>query len=822
MKKIMNRSVRRDFNFAWLASCVALAGAGSAAAQNAPDVNATASSSPGETPSGLPTIVVTARKRTESAQDVPVSITAFSAEQLAHEDLTSLERLAVTTPQFSVGRAPFGSGAQLTLRGIGSNSNAIGIEQSVAVVVDGVYYGQGRIIDEGFFDLAGLEILKGPQALYYGKNATAGVISNSTADPTTTPLYTVKTGYEFNAENLYGEAVASGPVSDTVGYRVAVRASNMFGGYFHNSAVTTDYPSFDVATGQSHSYIAEPSARNSPGEQDFIGRVTLTWDPSAALKSTLKLSGNSNSVDNAAFNSVLYACPNGFNQAKPTNACGRNFQTYQLDPPEGVTYPYALSDNEDYDHYRSYSASETLVYHLENVGFTSVTNFNSNLNQSAFDSSYADVPSFIPVFEDTTYHAFSTELRALTTFDAPVNYLAGVYYESTKRVYDQAVALGNVQDSAQSPNNLILSSSKNSQTKGSTISGYGQLIWKVVPQVELTGGVRFIHETKDSYFLQPYVNPALVAIFTPNKSLSADQVFHDWSPDFTATYKPTRDITLYAAYKEAYKSGGFANDGILGPKATVSDFAFNPEKAKGYEVGVKTTLEDNQLRLNFGAYNYKFSNLQLDYFDAVNIALIATNAGFATTKGVELESQFVPRAVEGLDLHATLNYNKARYGDFIAPCWGGQSIAAGCDLEFSTAGQVYTKQNLSGAPTSVAPDVTASMGTDYDRPVTARMLVDVSADVRYSGSYLVSPFGTPSSRNPSYVVLDAGLRAHTKDGRYEAAVIGKNLTNRFYVTGGIDSTNTGSGTGTAHAVPADQIGFVGIPRTVQMEFSARF
>lgn len=160
---------------------------------------------------GLQDIVVTARKRQESVQDVPVAVTALSAEMVQRQDLTSIEKIAARTPNLNVGRASNGSGAQLTLRGIGSSSTSIGIEQSVAIVVDGVYYGQGRIINEGFFDLGRVEILKGPQALFFGKNATAGVISLTTADPTATPEFKARAGYEFKAEQAQIELVGSGP-----------------------------------------------------------------------------------------------------------------------------------------------------------------------------------------------------------------------------------------------------------------------------------------------------------------------------------------------------------------------------------------------------------------------------------------------------------------------------------------------------------------------------------------------------------------------------------------------------------------------------------
>ncbi|MFD2137125.1 TonB-dependent receptor plug domain-containing protein [Novosphingobium resinovorum] len=133
----------------------------SANAQEAVVAPLPASAAQEHTEGGLGDIVVTARRRAESLQDVPVAVTALTAEVLERYDMTSLEKISTQTPQFTIGRASNGSGAQLTLRGIGSSSTSIGIEQSVAVVVDGVYYGQGRVINEGFLDLEGVEVLKG-------------------------------------------------------------------------------------------------------------------------------------------------------------------------------------------------------------------------------------------------------------------------------------------------------------------------------------------------------------------------------------------------------------------------------------------------------------------------------------------------------------------------------------------------------------------------------------------------------------------------------------------------------------------------------------
>ncbi|WP_459664896.1 TonB-dependent receptor plug domain-containing protein, partial [Novosphingobium sp. 11B] len=161
---------------------------------------------------GIGDIIVTARKRQETTQDVPVAVVAISAEKMQQYDLSNLERVAAMTPSFSIGRTPSGSGATLVLRGIGSNTTSIGLEQSVAVIVDGAYYGQGRTINEGFFDLGRLEILKGPQALFFGKNATAGVVSITTADPGDKLEVIARGGYEFAAKQVYGEAIVSTPL----------------------------------------------------------------------------------------------------------------------------------------------------------------------------------------------------------------------------------------------------------------------------------------------------------------------------------------------------------------------------------------------------------------------------------------------------------------------------------------------------------------------------------------------------------------------------------------------------------------------------------
>jgi iron complex outermembrane recepter protein len=779
-----------------------------------------------EAAGGIQEVVVTARKRAESTQDVPVSVTALSAEQIQQYDLTSLEKIAASEPQFQVGRAASGSGARLTLRGIGSSSSSIGIEQSVAVVVDDVYYGQGRTIDEGFFDLAGAEILKGPQALFFGKNATAGVVSLTTADPTDSTERVIKAGYEFTSESVYGEGVVSGKVTDDLGLRIALRGTRMFGGYYTDDASAVNYATNDAATGIITNHFAPVAQKNVPGGGEGIGRITGKWKPLEPLTITLKASFDRNDDDDAAANYVRYYCPkNNASQINQANPCGHNFTIYQNDIPSDIaaTLPFA-GDGSLGDYYSSWGTTLTANYALDHLNLTSVNNYNWNKNVYVLDGDFGSSNTTgVNATEDTTFSSFSTEERALTTYDGPLNGMLGIYYQKSVRDYSFYNANGGAENSAAPPDLRYVQIEKLSATDGQTVSGFGQVTWKFLPTLEVAAGARVTHETKDSFFIQPYVNPrpAAAGTFAPGVLLTKDQVFNNTSPEATVTWKPQDNVTAFVAYKTAYKSGGFSNSGNYPRGGTVDSLAFGPEKAEGFEAGLKTTSFERQLLLDLGIYTYRYTDLQVDFFNAPTFAFITENAGAARVRGVELETQYAPRDVSGLNFHGTANYNKARYVDFLAPCWAGQSIAAGCNL-IGPAPARTQLQNLSGFPLAVAPLWTASLGTSYEKTLPRNLSITFAVDGRYSSDYLASGFGNPYSRQASFGVLDSQISLKTQDDRWELSVIGKNLTNTFYVTGQVDAPSTGSGTGTASALPADQIGYAGLPRTVQLQLTTRF
>jgi len=781
-------------------------------------------------PGGLEEVVVTARKREESAQDVPLTVTAISGEQIREMDLTSLEKIASTTPNFNIGRASNGSGAQITMRGIGSSSTSIGIEQSVAVIVDGAYYGQGRVIQEGFFDLQAVEILKGPQALFFGKNATAGVVSFTTADPGDEREGSVRVSHEVYASTTQVEGIFSTPITDTFGVRLALRYSNMSDGYYDNLAGSVAYPTFDIATGSTNTQFTQPFDSDQPAEEEILGRVTLKWTPTEDLFATLKYTHDQNEVYNSSWNYQCWDSPTGLTSLATDASgnpfpCNGGFETVQTNFPANIAavFPGSKSDGRMFNEYSSNAVNLNVGWTRDLFGLTLIANWQENQNEWACNCDYQASPITTFATEDATWEAFSVELRALSTLDGPLNFMGGFLYQTTERDFAQWIATANVEDSSQSPANRYIATSKESDTEGETISVFGQAIWSITEQFEATVGARYTYETKDSTFSQPYNNAAVTGIFrdasAPGGVVNADQTFRNWAPEATLTFRPTEEYTFYASYKTGYKSGGFSNSGInsaLSPDPA-GDLTFEPETVEGFELGMKSQLLDGQLRANVAFYSYDYTDLQIDFFRS-DIFAFNTITADAAVEGVEFEVQYAPDMVPGLNLNAMVNYNESEYDGADLPCYAGQTPAMGCTLTLN--GSPF--QDADGVPTAVAPKWSGILSGRYSRDIADGIYMTVAGSARYSGEYLASAFNNPLSEVDSYWYLDANLRVGSYATGWELAVVAKNLTNEAYITGVVDGPSTGGGTGTPAGILADQLGFGNVPRTVALEASYRF
>lgn len=224
-------------------------------------------------------IVVTARRREERLQDVPAAVTAFDEAALARYAVTDFTGISNLTSQLTINSGGASSGSQLYIRGIGSSGD-LGFDQAVGIVIDDVFYNRGRWVQQSFMDMARVEVLKGPQPLYFGKNTPAGVVVVTTADPGDEFEAYVTGSYEFEAEEWIGQAVISSPITDTFGARLAVRFTDARG-WMKNIA--------EERPGASALGFTIPAPKNRyNSSEELTGRLTLKWEPSDDLDLTFK------------------------------------------------------------------------------------------------------------------------------------------------------------------------------------------------------------------------------------------------------------------------------------------------------------------------------------------------------------------------------------------------------------------------------------------------------------------------------------------------------------------------------------------------------
>lgn len=837
MKGPLRGAVRRAICLSaiptWLLAAPAMAQTGEApaAAQERPET-------PPPEAGGLDEIVVTARKREENLQNIPIAVSVVSGEQLQKFNVTSVEKLTSLAPQLVVGRSGTGNGAAIGLRGISVNATSISLEQSVAVVIDGVYYSGGRALNQGLFDLSQAEVLKGPQSLFYGKNTTAGALSFTTAGPTRTFSAMARIGYETRAINPYLEGYVSGPVTDNLSLRLAGRYSHQFGGLFENITYPTIIYTRDAATGLVTAHDLPKADDRVSGERSGIVRFTAQYAPSDRFTATVKATYNSFLTNTPNANTVIAFCERGFVQSDPAAPCGHDFRLVQQYLPPDIAATDPLLDRgggAPYLEYKSINVTGNLAYDTDHFSLTVLPAYTKWVNYYRgdldFTNAYQPRTGTGPsggngTGERSQMDAFSFEARLQTKLDGIFNLMAGGYFQSSELAFQQDnVNPGGLENSAVSdPSLRFLAIRKVSHTSGRTYAAFGQVLLDVTPQLNFTAGLRYTHETNDSTFSQVYVHPSQLS---GNKigTIGANQAWDNFSPEATISWKPVPNVTVYGSYRTGYKSGGFSISGRISPVTTPRDATFAPEKVGGFEGGIKSTLADNQLRLNLDAFNYRYTDLQVDFFDATLVQYLTLNAGKALSRGVELEAEFAPRGAQGLVLRGSLSFLDAKYTSFpYAPCLAGQRPAEGCSFGATPNGSRFF-QDLTGEATQQAPRWTGTFGLDYEHAIGGGLKAGLSTNIRYSSSYVTNPFANSEAtrfRQGDYATLDMSLRLAEQDDRWQIDVIGKNLTNAFIVSAAFDLTYTGSGTGTAAGVHADGRASVYEPRTIAIQGTVRF
>jgi iron complex outermembrane recepter protein len=769
-------------------------------------------------------IIVTARKREESLQDVPIAIQAIMTEKIERYDADNLSEIADMANNVQISGGTNGAGGSFVIRGLGSNAGDSGIDSSVATNIDGVQIARGFIARTAFFDVESVQFLKGPQALFFGKNSPAGVVGVVTANPTDEFHAKASLGYEPEAEEQIFEGMVSGPLTDTVRARLAFRYTDI-GGWIDNNAQFQENSNGEVippalAFGfwpSDETYYDLPGALNDIGAiETYTGRLTVDWTPTdnfrARFKATLMQEKSDGLVAGEFANctdptnpSVL---PIGFPaKSDPFHDCRLNNETSQGNVPPEVAARWNIPVKNLYSEYDAQLYSLDMEYETSWGSISSITGWIAYDFEGLDNFGGLQYPFFIGYNPDE-HEQISQELRLATNLDTPFNYMLGLHYDSFERTHANSSKLGlfglDPVTGFSNDQHVV------QYTEGDSWSVFGSVIWDINDQWELAAGGRYVKDTKDGTQRHVYVHSVLQLIgwFPPGVDLVAGTDDTDFSPEVTLTWRPTTDLTLWAAWKNGYKAGGYSAPTVLTNTFGPDNITFGEEDAGGYEIGVKTTLLDGQMTLNVTLYDYTFDDLQVSQFRPETTTYVIGNAAKATTQGIEFDLTY--QVNEQLVIYAEGGYNNAEYDDYPqVACYAFQPRAPG-QCETFAGGLEF--QDLSGETLAAAPDFAGSVGFEFTQPLSNNWNFVLASEAIYTDDYRTASNGEPLAVQPSFTRIRARLGLMSADGQWEFALIGRNLTDKIWAIGG---ARPGAIT------PADQGGGGSRPRSLLFQATYR-
>lgn len=724
----------------------------------------------------LEEVVVSARKRDETLETAPVAIKALSGRELRDYNITKMEDMA-TLAGGGVIIADSGVSPTMSIRGVSSDATNAGFDQSVGLIIDGVFYDRSRWTSQGFFDTAQVEILKGPQALYFGKSTVAGALVLSTSNPTPEFEGSITGGYEVEAEQWYGEGYVSGPVTDTLGARLALRYSDSQG-WLENQAPTDPGSDFGA-------------------EEEFSGRLTLQWDPSETLSANFKVQAVQQETDGPATRGQLYNCrgpsPSGTSiTGVPADINLSNGAFYPISDDcklnDKITVypgPPGLGFGEPQGEFDSILTSLNLAWEVGDWTISSVTGWNDYTLED--ETGYVAAQGNITADQKETNESFSQELRVLSSFSTPFNFLAGVNYQSTEFSFRNASQI--ILAIPDSRNGRVASQDHLATQDARSISVFGEIVWDISEQWALSAGARYSDEEKDAEYDLFFVNDQFETVFgfpfwLPEGTLIKDEFSDDnISPQVTLEWTPYEGMNAFISYREGFLPGGFSLGATPQAGLELEDFQFDSEEVEGFEIGFKTRLLDDSLSLDVIAYDYEYTNLQVNLYVPETASFVVGNAGKALTTGVEANLRW--QASSYLQLSAFATYNDGEYANYRSQCYTLQSAAQGCDPDTNT-------QDLDGKSLPRAPEYTFGVGGNLMYPI-GDLNFNFRTDLFWSDDYQLETTNSPFLVQDSYVRVDASASLETLDGRWRVALIGRNLTDEdigvFGATRGFTNDN---------------------------------
>ncbi len=730
---------------------------------------------------GLEEIIVTAQKRAEGLSDVPISISAVSGKQVEAYGQTNLEQISSSVPNLKITQTAIAN--RIAIRGIASGDNK-GFEQSVAMFVDGVYYGRDQLSRLPLVDMERVEVLRGPQPTLFGKNAIAGAVNITTRSPTDEFEGSVSGLYEFNHKELQLTGVLSGPLSEGVEARVVGYYRKM-DGYFYNTKLDRDEPNVD------ETYV----------------RGKLELDRGGPFAAELK-------VEYADFRT----------KGQPRDVFGAvgNYNTVFQGPFfVDATPDYVRADNGYESRNKVFGATLNADLELGEHTLTSISSLLDYKTREIVDVDFSGISFLDGTNLREDYRQFSQELRLTSPGGETFNYIAGVYYQHAK-LDVQDFTLFNSTFLALGPPFNALGDTRNDRDyaqKSDLISGFAQGELALSDRFRITAGARFNHEKKSGRRTLAVVqgplntfNPLVVAATFRALNIEAHSVSgklseDSFNPMVNVQYDATDDLMLYASFARGTKAGGFdIRSNSLPGSTTVAKpgaFEFEDESADNFEAGLK--YKGRNVAFNLSLYRTTYKDLQVNIFDGT-LNFNVRNAAGARTQGVEAD--FRAAIADGLTISGAVAYLDFKFTNFTdGQCYYLQTPGPGGFCDYS------------GKRNALSPKWSGNLNLDYTTPITSDMKIAFNVNADFSSSYIASANLDPRTHQDGYVKLGARLALGQIDNRWEVALIGRNLTNQRILQ--TASSMPLATTITRNAGNAYN-GIVDRPRTIAVQLTGRF
>ena len=708
----------------------------------------------------LEEVVVTAQKRAQNAQDIPIAISAFTGDQLQALGVMSAADLADIVAGVQV-TMNYANSPSFTVRGLNANDYAFATSPAVAVYQDGIYKASNINSGVQVFDVERIEILKGPQGTLWGKNTTGGAVSITSVRPEQESSGYVTVGYG-NYNEWIAEGAIGGGLTDTLSGRISMQYVEADGPYEN-----VTFPTTGIVPGS----IPVPNALDGSAPPDEISAFTgPNRDPGAI--ETMALRGQLLWEPSDDFQALVIGHYANDKSSGPA-------QVSRLEDPDvyddEVSVDFVpVADNE------FYGITADIRFPVGPGELVSISGWDA-YNRRGHGTELSNtvpgilvIPAATPLlgavyFQD--FDQFSQELRYEVRNDN-VFWLGGLYYSKTE--YDQ------------SGDNAVLGTfgtyfEGQYRQEDETLAAFTHVEWSISDKLKFNGGLRYIDESRERKIQQTFIEtgfadffqspnldfPTTLLVDTDGGGILGPNPFSNefdtsgWSYRLGLDWTPTDDMLLYYSLSKGLKSGGF-DSSIVTSMANLRPI--NDEEVLAHEIGIKWDPTDS-VRINAAAFYYDYTEMQqrVAFEDPIfGSAVLLTNFDQVDVTGLELEVLWAP--IEGLEFSATAS-------------------ALDTEINDKSATSSITGESLDGNEISNAPEIAASLLARYEFDVSDGLRASLQASANYTGDHYVSidNFGF---NKQDYTLVGARAAIGNSAGDWELSLWGQNLTDEIYVVGG--------------------------------------